>query len=208
MDNPALQRRFDANTTAEVGTDPESAAGIRRTIDRAVQTGAPLAEVVNKPNYYPSTTTGKARPPAWAWTPRCSRPTRRTTPPATPASIPRPAAGSALPAVHKRPLRLRQDHGACRRGPRRHPLRARDGLSRPDQDRHRSPPARAVPKTPTPLAGWEVRSAPKRLAAAALATRPPRLRRARATSVVDVGAGRRAAHLGPNPRRLRLRSAR
>ena len=60
MDNPALQRRFDANTTAEVGTNPEKRRWYQAlTIDRAVQTGAPLAEIVNNPNYYPSTTTSK-----------------------------------------------------------------------------------------------------------------------------------------------------
>lgn len=56
-EDPALRRDFDANTTAEVGTDP----GKRRwyqalTIDRAVQTGKPLADVVNAKDYYPETT--------------------------------------------------------------------------------------------------------------------------------------------------------
>lgn len=56
--DPRLRNTFDANTTAEVGTDP----GKRRwyqalTIDRAAATGKPLSEVVNNPNYYPETTT-------------------------------------------------------------------------------------------------------------------------------------------------------
>lgn len=60
MDNPTLARRFDANTTAEVGTDPEKRRWYQAlTIDRAVQTGAPLAAIVNNPNYYPPETTSK-----------------------------------------------------------------------------------------------------------------------------------------------------
>jgi hypothetical protein len=56
--DPKLQQNLDRNTTAEVGTDP----GKRRwyqalTMDRAVQTGKPLAEVVNAPDYYPPETT-------------------------------------------------------------------------------------------------------------------------------------------------------
>jgi hypothetical protein len=57
-DNPDLQRRFDRNTTAEVGKDPEKRRWYQAlTIDRAVQSGQPLAEVVNNPNYYPPQTT-------------------------------------------------------------------------------------------------------------------------------------------------------
>jgi len=61
MDNPALARRFDANTTAEVGNDPAKRRWYQAlTLDRAVQTGKPLAEVVNNPSYYPPQTTRSA----------------------------------------------------------------------------------------------------------------------------------------------------
>jgi hypothetical protein len=57
-DNPQLRQAFDRNTTAEVGRDPEKRRWYQAlTIDRAVQSGQPLAEVVNNPNYYPPQTT-------------------------------------------------------------------------------------------------------------------------------------------------------
>jgi hypothetical protein len=58
--NPQLQRKLDMNTTAEVGTDPLKRRWYQAlTIDRAVATGKPLDEVVNNPNYYPSSTTSQ-----------------------------------------------------------------------------------------------------------------------------------------------------
>jgi hypothetical protein len=53
-DNPRLARRFDANTTAEVGVKPVARQGYQASvIDRAVQEGQPLGNLVNNPNYYP-----------------------------------------------------------------------------------------------------------------------------------------------------------
>ena len=57
-DNPRLARTFDANTTAEVGIGPAARRGKQASaIDRAVQLGVPLSEIVNNPNYYPPQTT-------------------------------------------------------------------------------------------------------------------------------------------------------
>ena len=62
QDNPELARRFDANTTAEVGTDPEKRRWYQAlTMDRAVQTGQPLSAIVNAPDYYPRMTTRQTR---------------------------------------------------------------------------------------------------------------------------------------------------
>jgi hypothetical protein len=56
-DNPRLARIFDANTTAEVGRGARARQGYQAaTIDRAVQQGVPLDNIVNNPNYYPFST--------------------------------------------------------------------------------------------------------------------------------------------------------
>lgn len=66
-----LRRDFDANTTAEVGADPAKRRMYQAaTIDRAVQSGKPLADVVNAPDYYPpetrraTATTGQGTDPS------------------------------------------------------------------------------------------------------------------------------------------------
>jgi hypothetical protein len=60
--NPALARSFDANTTAEVGSNPDARRKYQASvIDRAVQTGQPLGNVVNAPDYYPPGTRAATR---------------------------------------------------------------------------------------------------------------------------------------------------
>jgi hypothetical protein len=61
-DKPWLQNELDRNTTAEVGTDPYSRRMYQAIVlDRAAQTGAPLADVINNPAYYPASTTSATR---------------------------------------------------------------------------------------------------------------------------------------------------
>jgi hypothetical protein len=61
-DNAALRQAFDANNTAEVGTDPAKRRWYQaQVIDRAIASGEPLANVVNNPNYYPPVTTKATR---------------------------------------------------------------------------------------------------------------------------------------------------
>jgi hypothetical protein len=56
--NPDLARKFDINTTAEVGMSPDARRKYQASvIDRAVATGVPLGDVVGNPSYYPPATT-------------------------------------------------------------------------------------------------------------------------------------------------------
>jgi len=56
-DNPALARRFDISTTAEVGSSPDARRKYQASvIDRAAATQRPLADVLTDPSYYPPET--------------------------------------------------------------------------------------------------------------------------------------------------------
>ena len=102
-DNPQLQRVLDQNTTAEVGTDPAKRRWYQAlTIDRAVQSGRPLGELVNNPDTIRRAQPERPPPPARASThPSGKSSTRPILPPATPATTQKPAAGSVSRAARK-----------------------------------------------------------------------------------------------------------